>query len=358
MSFAFGPVTSPAAPVKSAGGTSHPLAIIARWAPAFGWLLLALLLAVPVFGSSRYLVYLGTLIALQAALATSLNIVIGYAGQFAMSHAAFYGFGAYASALLVTSFGLDFWIAVPVAMVMAAAVAAFIGYPALRYTGGVHLALITFAFGELARLVAANWHTVTGGPMGMRVAYAPSPLFGFEFSTARGLYWLAVGMLLVTLAVVFCIQRSRFGRALVAVREDETLASFLGINVMGHKLAAYVLSSMLAAMVGTAYAPVMSFISPDLLNAHETISLIGVLILGGVGTIAGPIIGTLVFFGIPELLRMARLYRLVILGAVIVLVVLFMPQGIAGLIKQRLERWKRGAGRAAGARSSQDAKQP
>jgi branched-chain amino acid transport system permease protein len=291
-------------------------------------------------------VYLGTLIALQAALATSLNLVIGYAGQFAMSHAAFYGLGAYASALMITSAGLDFWAALPLAMLLAGSVAVCIGYPALRYTGGVHLALLTFAFGELARLIAANWHSVTGGPMGMRIAYAPSPVLGFEFGSARGLYWLAVGMLLVSLAVVCAVERSRFGRALVAVREDETLAAFLGINVTGHKLAAYVLSSMLAAMVGTAYAPIMSFISPDMLNAHDTISLIGVLILGGIGTLAGPIIGTLVFFGIPELLRVARLYRLVIVGAVIVLMVLFMPQGIAGALRQRFDRWQREAHRA------------
>jgi branched-chain amino acid transport system permease protein len=99
---------------------------------------------------------------------------------------------------------------------------------------------------------------------------------------------------------------------------------------------------MLAAMVGCAYAPIMNFISPDLLSAHETISLIGVLILGGIGTIAGPIIGTLLFFGIPEMLRVARLYRLVVLGVVIVLVALFMPKGIAGVLRDRVERWKRG----------------
>ena len=331
---------APATLVASPGAKASWRARASVAIPWAGWLCLALLLAVPMLGGSRYIVYLGTLIALQAALATSLNIVMGYAGQFAMSHAAFYGFGAYASALLITSAGLGFWAAVPLAMLGAGGVAAIVGYPALRYTGGVHLALITFAFGELARLVAANWHSLTGGPMGMRVMYAPAPVLGFELSSAKGLYWLATGMLLVCLLVTVAIQRSRFGRGLVAVREDETLASFLGINVVGYKLAAYVISSMLAAMVGCAYAPIMNFISPDLLSAHETISLIGVLILGGIGTVAGPILGTLVFFGIPEMLRVARLYRLVVLGIVIVLVVLFMPKGIAGVLRDRLARWK------------------
>ena len=311
--------------------------------PWAGWIVLAILLVIPMLGGGRYIVYIATLLALQAALATSLNIVMGYAGQFAMSHAAFYGFGAYASAILITSFGLSFWIAVPLAMIAAGVVAGVIGYPALRYTGGVHLALITFAFGELARLVAANWDSLTGGPMGMRIMYSPGSFFGVDLSSAKGLYWLAAGMLLICLLVTVVIQRSRFGRGLVAVREDETLASFLGVNVVGYKVAAYAISSMLAAMVGCAYAPVMSFISPDLLSAHETISLIGMLMLGGIGTVAGPIIGTIIFLGIPEMLRVARLYRLVVLGVVIVVVVLFMPKGIGGVVRDRVARWKRGA---------------
>ena len=334
------PPAAPAAPVAPVQAAwKRRAADVVPWA---GWACFVLLLLVPVFGGSRYFVYLGTLLALQAALAVSLNIVMGYAGQFAMSHAAFYGIGAYVSALLITGLGIDFWLAIPLAMLAAGVLAVLIGVPALRYTGGVHLALITFAFGELARLIAANWHSVTGGPMGLRVMYSPSPLFGIDLSSARGLYGLAVGMLGVCLLVTLWIQRSRFGRGLVAVREDETLASFLGVNVVGYKVTAYVISSMLAAMVGCAYAPIMNFISPELLSAHETISLIGVLILGGIGTVAGPLIGTLVFFGIPELLRVARLYRLVILGLIIVAVVLFMPKGIAGVLRDRLARWKRG----------------
>jgi branched-chain amino acid transport system permease protein len=315
--------------------------LVTRYASVAGWLLLAVLIFVPVYGGSRYLIYIGTLIALQAALATSLNLIVGYAGQFAMSHAAFYGFGAYVSAILVNSAGLNFWWSIPAAMLAAAGIAAIIGYPALRYTGGVYLALITFAFGELARLTAANWQDVTGGPMGMRVTYSPEPLFGMSFASGRGMYWIAVAMLLVSLAVVFLVQRSRFGRALIAVREDEVLASFLGINVMRHKLTAYVISSALAAMVGTLYAPVMSFISPDLLSVQETISLIGVVILGGAGTLAGPIVGTFVFLGIPEILRIESLYRLIVLGVVIVLVVLLMPKGIVGVANRILDRWRR-----------------
>ena len=149
MSFAAPPLAQPRQAITRAVrvAASLRLAVLGRWLPIAGWLALALLILIPGISGSRYLVYLGALIALQAALATSLNLVMGYAGQFAMSHAAFYGFGAYASALLVTSAGLGFWISIPVTMLLAAMLAAAIGYPALRYTGGVHLALITFAFG-------------------------------------------------------------------------------------------------------------------------------------------------------------------------------------------------------------------
>lgn len=316
--------------------------VIVKTIVASGWLLLAALLVMPLVGDSRYILYLGTLIALHAALAVSLNLLIGYAGQFALSHSAFYGLGAYVSALLVSEHGMAFWTSVPIAMLVAAAVAVVIGYPALRYTGGVHLALITFAFGELARLIAANWDTVTGGPMGLRVLYFPEPILGINFGSSQGFYYLAVGMFLVCLLAVFLIQRSRFGRGLVAIREDEILASSIGVNVLGHKLSAYVISSALAAMIGTAYAPTMSFISPELLGAHATISLIGILILGGMGTMAGPIIGTLLFYGLPEFLHVAAFYRLVALGVVIILVVLLMPKGIAGVVGAALERFRRG----------------
>jgi branched-chain amino acid transport system permease protein len=316
-------------------------ATAARVLPIAGWSLLAALVILTGVDGSRYFVYLATLIALNAALATSLNLLIGYTGQFAMSHAAFYGLGAYVSALLITHLGFGFWVSVPVAMLLAGALAAVIGYPAVRFTGGIYLALITFAFGELARLVASNWQDLTGGPMGMRVLYSPSPLFGIDLGSAKGLYWLAVAMLLISLAVIVLVRRSRFGRALIAIREDEVLASFLGVNVVGYKLAAYVISSMLAAMVGTAYAPILTFISPDLLGVNQTISWIGILIVGGIGTVAGPIIGTLIFYAIPELLSVPPLYRLIALGVVIIVVVLFAPEGIAGVMRRLLRRSSR-----------------
>jgi branched-chain amino acid transport system permease protein len=316
-----------------------------RWRrplPWAAWIVFALLLAVPLAVSSRYLVYLGTLLALQAALATSLNLIVGMAGQFALSHAAFYGIGAYASALLIEHAEVGFWASLAPALAIAGVLAAAIGWPALRYTGGIHFALITFACGELLRLLAVNWDDLTGGPQGKRLPYSPEPVLGIDFSSGQGMYLLAAALLLLTLGIVAAIRWSRFGRALAAIREDEVLAASLGIAVTTNKVAAFVVSSTLAALAGAVYAPFAGFISPEMMDTGESVAMVGMLIVGGIGTLSGPIVGTLIFFAVPELLRVAKFYRLVILGAVIVVMVLFMPQGVMGLVTTWL-RGKRSA---------------
>ena len=295
-----------------------------------GWLLLSLLLSVPIVYHSRYIVYLGTLLALQAAVVVSLNIVMGFAGQFALSQSAFFGFGAYASALLVRDLGLDFWASLPLTAAMTALLAAAVGYPAMRFTGGIHLALITFAFGELLRLLTANLHDFTGGPQGMQIAYTPGIVIGFDFGSARGLYVLACGFLLLCLLISIVVRCSDFGRALFAVRDDETLAASLGIDVTAHKVAAFTLASTLAALAGAIYGVFASFISPEMMSASDSIAIVGMLIVGGPGTTAGPILGTLIFVGLPEFLRVAKNYRLLLLGIIIVAMSLYSPKGVAG----------------------------
>jgi branched-chain amino acid transport system permease protein len=307
-------------------------------APAVvGWLLFALLLCAPLVYHSRYIVYLGTLLALQAALAVSLNIVMGYAGQFALAHAAFYGFGAYASAILVRDMDIGFWTSLPPTALLSAVLAVAVGYPSMRFTGGIHFALITFAFGELLRLVAANLHDLTGGPQGMQLAFTPGIVLGFDLGSTRGLYCLAGGFLLLCIAAAALVRHSDFGRSLLAIREDETLAASLGIDVTARKVAAFTLACVLASLAGAIYGPFASFISPDMMSASDSITIVGMLIVGGLGTASGPILGTLVFVGLPELLRVVKTYRLVLLGFIIVGTVLFSPKGLSGALT-RLER--------------------
>ncbi|HWX28466.1 MAG TPA: branched-chain amino acid ABC transporter permease [Steroidobacteraceae bacterium] len=313
------------------GGASQKILTLFSLVQFAGLLLLGLLLLAPLLYGSRYVVYLGTLLALQATLAVSLNIVMGYAGQFALAHAAFYGFGAYASAIFIRDYDMTFWSSLPPTACLAAALAAAVGYPSMRFTGGIHFALITFAFGELLRLVAANLHGLTGGPQGMQLSYAPVPVLGIDFGSARGMYYLAAGVLALSMIIAKLIRRSGFGRSLLAIREDEVLAASLGIDVTAHKVAAFSIASVIAAMAGAVYGPFVGFVSPEMMSASDSISVVGMLIVGGIGTTSGPIIGTLVFVGLPELLRVAKLYRLVVLGLIIVVTVLFVPKGLAGL---------------------------
>ncbi|MGB3866984.1 MAG: branched-chain amino acid ABC transporter permease [Xanthobacteraceae bacterium] len=330
-----------------------PVASVSRWqlrlvAPFLialtGWILLALLLSIPIAYHTRYVVYLGTLLALQAAVVVSLNIVLGFAGQFALSQSAFFGFGAYASALLVRDLGVGFWTSLPLTAVLTAVLAAAVGYPAMRFTGGIHLALITFAFGELLRLVTANLHDFTGGPQGMQLVHTPGSVLGFDFGSAFGLYILAGSFLLFCLLISIVVRRSNFGRVLFAIRDDETLAASLGIDVTAHKVAAFMLASTLAALAGTIYGVFTNFISPEMMSASDSIAFVGMLIVGGLGTISGPILGTLIFVGLPEFLRVAKNYRLVLLGIIIVVMALYSPKGIAGVIDRLAVGAKRRGG--------------
>lgn len=299
------------------------------------WCGLVILAIVPFASSSRYVIYLGTLLALQGVLAVSLNLIIGYAGQFALAHTAFYGIGAYVSAIAIRDLGASFWASMPISALAVGGLAAAIGYPSLRYTGGIHFALITFAFAELMRLVAANWDGVTRGAQGLQVNYSPEPVLGIDMSSNISMYALAIGLLALSIVVIWFIRRSRFGRALVAIREDEVLAQSLGVNITGYKVGAFAVASAIAALAGTIYAPFIGFISPEMMNASESVSLVGMLIVGGIGTMSGPLLGVLLFMVVPEILRIAKLYRLVVLGLVIVWAVLFMRDGIAGLLSRR-----------------------
>lgn len=166
------------------------------------------------------------------------------------------------------------------------------------------------------------------------MSHIPEPFFGIDFTSSSGMYLLAMMVLCVSLAASLWVRHSRFGRALISIREDEVLAASLGVAVVRYKLAAFVLSSTIAALAGTVYAPFVGFISPELMHTTESVAMVGMLIVGGIGTVLGPIVGLLIFLGLPEVLRIAKLYRLVILGVVIVLSVLFMPKGIVGTLKQ------------------------
>lgn len=252
-------------------------------------------------------------IAVNGILALSVYVVLAI-GQLSLGQAAFTGIGAYFGALTSVKLGLPFPIALAVSIVTPAAVALAIGAPTLRLTG-VYLAISTLGLGEIARLLFLNWD-YAGGALG---------LSGIP---ERGGVFLSYGLLLALIAAFIGIGRSRIGRAMEAMREDETAAGVMGINVPRYKLAALVVSAMLAGLAGCLSAHGSSFISPNEYGFETAVTIVSYALLGGIGTPLGPVLGAVILTLLPEALRFLADYRLMINGAIIVLAVLFMPHGL------------------------------
>ena len=252
-------------------------------------------------------------VAVNGILGLSVYVVLAI-GQLSLGQAAFMGMGAYSGALITTKLGLPFPLALAVSIVVPALIAFAIGRPTLRLTG-VYLAIATLGLGEISRLSFLNWD-YAGGALGL----SGIPEHG-------GVY-LLYGILLVLLLAFFLIARSRIGRAMEAVREDETAAGVMGINVPRYKLVALIVSAMLAGLAGCLSAHLSSFIGPNEYGFEAAVTILSFALLGGIGTPAGPVVGAAILTLLPEVLRFLSDYRLMINGAIIVLAVLFMPRGL------------------------------
>ncbi len=266
------------------------------------------------------------------------NIITGITGQLNIAHAGFLGIGAYASALAATKLGLAFWLAMPCAVVVTGLFGLLIGYPSLRLTG-VYFALTTLGFGEILHLVFDNWIPVTGGPMGITGIPAPSPIplpgggeISFESKTA--FYYLSLAFLVVAFYINRQLLRSRLGREMLAVKENDTLARSVGIAVSRTKIIAFVLATMLLGASGSLYAHYFRFISPVSFSVSESFRHLTMLVVGGMGTLSGPLIGAVLFTLLPELLRSVEAYQWVAYGLILMVCVIFLPKGIMGYVKQ------------------------
>lgn len=236
-------------------------------------------------------------------------------GMLAMANAAFMGIGAYASAILTTTYGLPFPIAIAAGVVVPAVVAFAMGKPTLRLSG-VYLAMATLAFGEVVRIAAINAEGLTGGALGLN---------GIPAHTQ---WWHVVLTLAATLVGLHLLRRSKTGRAFEAIKEDEVAASQMGIDIGAHKLAAFVLGAALAGVAGALSAHMTYFIGPNEFGFDRGVEILTMAILGGVESLLGPVIGAVLLTLLPELLRGFNEYRLIVNGLILVLVVLFLPKGI------------------------------
>ncbi len=302
---------------------------------ALGALATVALLAVPLVGVDDYYVHLLIMAGIFFMLAAGMNLLLS-AGQLNLGHTAFFGIGAYTSGLLT----LHWPVSPLLGLVAASAIAGVLGYLLGRLTlrlRGAYFVLVTIGFAEVIRLVATNWIDLTQGPMGL--AGVPAFAVGPERLTLiskRDYYYLMAVLAGGTLLLTAQLLSSRVGRALAAIRENESLAESSGISAYRHTMLALVVACALAGAAGSFYAHYVNFLSPELFGFHNTVTMAVMVVGGGQGTILGPAVGALVFTFVPELLRMAAFYRMLLYGVILLLVVLFMPRGIVFYVRRMM----------------------
>ena len=268
-------------------------------------------------------------------LGLGLNIVVGLAGLLDLGYVAFYAVGAYSYALLNYYYGLGFWVCLPIGGLLAAFFGILLGIPVLRLRGD-YLAIVTLGFGEIIRLILENWGEFSQGPSG--VSNIPRPgFFGMEMPLETAMIYLFYVMILLVIITIFFVDRlqnSRLGRAWIALREDEIACQAMGIDKMKTKLVAFSLGAFWAGIVGVIFAAKTTFVSPRSFSFLESAIILSIVVLGGMGSIIGVIIGALVLILLPEYLRALSEYRMLAFGALLVGMMVFRPQGIIASVRR------------------------
>ena len=294
------------------------------------WLAVALVLLAlfPVVVTDLYIQRIAVVSCIFAILASSLGILVGQVRLVSAGHAGFFGIGAYTSALLTTKGEMPFLVGFIAAIVLTALVGFLFSLPVLRLRGH-YLAMATLAFGIITQMVILNWESLTNGPNGIPgIPYAT--LFFLDLDTDRKMYYFTFILLLLILWGLHRLYQSPVGRAFHLIREDEVAAATLGVHTVRFKVIAFTLSAGLAGLAGSLFAHYMSFINFDTFSPLESFMILSMVVVGGMQTLLGPVLGAVLLTSIPELLRELSDYRMLIYGVVLVLVLLFRPQGILG----------------------------
>ena len=311
-------------------------------------------LVLPLVVADQYFIHLMILAFFYVILASSLNLIVGYVGELSLGHTAFLGLGAYISALLSARLGLPVGWSMLLGGLGAGLGGLIIGYLTLRLEGP-YFVIITLAFAEVLRLVATNWIGLTNGPMGIAGIAPPHFTFGglgeLAFETKTEFYYLGLLLTALTLFVIHRFVYSNLGRAAVAIRENRHLAQSVGIDPFVHALAAFVPGAFFAGIAGAFYAHYISFVGPEVFGFSFMVTMLIMVLVGGAGTLVGPVLGAVLITLLEEYLRVANEVRLSIFGAVVVLVVLFFPTGLVGLPAALRKLAGRGKGRGGMARA-------
>jgi branched-chain amino acid transport system permease protein len=291
-------------------------------------LLLVVGLGVVPLAASDYLLQVGAIVAIFAALALSLTLVAGTAGQVSLGQAGVFAIGAYTSALLSTERGWGFWPALLTAGLVAAVLGAVTVAPALRLRGH-YVAIATLGIGSMVVAVILNWEWLTNGPLGV-FAIPPPELLGQTLVSARAAYGLAVAVLLVCAGLVWRLQGSHLGLAWRSIREDETAARSVGVEPSGNKALAFAVGGFAAGLAGALLAHQYSFIAPDVFTFQVSLLALTIVVLGGMSSIVGAVLAAVLLVGLPEFFRPLQEVRILAYGVVLLLLVRFRPQGLMG----------------------------
>ena len=296
---------------------------------------LAVLALVPAV-ANPYLVYVTSIALLYVILAVGLNLLLGYAGQFAFANAALFGIGAYATGLTQFKLGWSFWLALPAGALFTALAGLLVALPALRLSG-LYLALATMAFAQFTQWTMLNWESVTFGAGGFKV---PPPSFSWlGVSSATGVYYLTLAITAGLVVAAWNTVRSRVGRAMIAVRDSEVAAEALGVDLARTKTLAFALSAFYAGTAGGLYSATLNFVAPEGFDLFQMVVHFSMVVVGGLGSVWGAVLGAGLLVGVQEALRAFKSAQEIAFGLVLMTAIIFLPDGLVSLLRRRVPGW-------------------
>lgn len=292
-------------------------------------LFIIMLFIVPFIKLNSYYLNILNKVLIYIIMALGVNILVGYTGLVSLGQAGFVAIGAYTSTILMTKLNMNYFIAVLFALVISGIFGLILGLPTLRLKG-TYLSIVTLGFGEIIRTIIIIWDSVTNGPLGIRNIPQPK-LFGMKLSMANGgLYLITLISMLLVMVFTAKLHKSKTGRAMRAIRLDESASIMMGINTTYYKVLSFILAAMVCSLAGSIYAIQLGYIDQNTFTFDMSTMILSIVILGGMGTIRGMVIGSVVLVVLPELSRSLMDYRFVLYGLVLVLMMRFRPQGLLG----------------------------
>lgn len=309
--------------------------------------MLVIALLLPFIVPNEYILHVLVLVCIWSISVYGINIFTGYTGNLSLAHVGFFAIGAYTLGILTVKAGWNFWLALLAALVVSMILGALVGLIALR-TSGHFFAIYTMVVGVIIYLVIDKWGALTGGVRGLINIPSPSPIGPISLDSLTSQYYLVLFFLILTIFVSKRIVQSLVGRTFIAIKNSEELALTIGISTKKNQLLAFVTSCIFAALAGGLYASFVQFIGPEIGSIFLGFEMLIYLVIGGIGTLAGPIIGTLIVVTLTQSLQFLQEYRMVFFGPILLLIVIFYPQGIVGAINSITNRFKRKKKRSKG----------